>query len=185
MRIGLGSREPLCPAGPRHGSPCSRPPGSQRKRPRTPRHLGAFRGISSGGSQGAPGPFPLRTRLGASELLGTSRPADPRASGGSQGLLGRGLVPRGWEAQGAPRALRSRRDRRWTGGPGPGAYRPGGPWGSAALVTLRKRRGPRAPLGSEGPPGATGARGSEGAPNGAPEGPSEGLRGAPGVRGPP
>ena len=100
--IAPGPREPqahkvevqgaLGPAGPGHGSPCG-PPGSRRKRPRTPRHLGA-----SGGPQGVPGPFPSRTRLeafggpriswgpaalGAREPPGRPRDCAPRKGGGS------------------------------------------------------------------------------------------------------
>ena len=44
----------LDPAGPGHGRP-SGPPRSRRKKPRTPRHLGAFRGPSGG-----PGSFSLK-----------------------------------------------------------------------------------------------------------------------------
>ena len=45
----MGSRWALGPVGPGHGSPLG-PLGARRKKPQTPRHLGAFRGRPSGGS---------------------------------------------------------------------------------------------------------------------------------------
>ena len=91
--IGPGA---LGPAGPGHGSPCGSP-GSRRRRPRTPRHQGAFVG-----PQGAPSPFPSRPRLGTS--------GGPRSSGGPAALGDRG-PPKG------PRTPR----------PVPGPKGPGGP----------------------------------------------------------
>ena len=66
----------LGPAGPGHGSPCGSP-GSRRRRPRTPRHQGAFVG-----PQGAPSPFPSRLRLGTS--------GGPQSSWGPAALGDRG-----------------------------------------------------------------------------------------------
>ena len=104
----------------------------------------------SGGPQGAPGPFPSRPRLGASGSPRSSwGPAALGASGvvegpggdprGPRDTLGRGLGPRGREDpdSGGPK---ERRGPCALGGTaaGPGAPgrgpRPGGPWGSAALV---------------------------------------------------
>ena len=84
----------LGPAGPGHGSPCC-PPGSRRKRPRTPKHLGAFRGPSKGpgyfslthpprglwGPRSSWGPAVLGAPAGAAGARGSS---DHR--GGLQGL---------------------------------------------------------------------------------------------------
>ena len=117
MRIGLGFLEPFVLLARDMGALADLR-GRKEKGPEPPGTWGAFRGPSGG-----PGSFsfthPPQGLWGPLELLGTCRPADPRAPGGPQGR--RGLDPRGRGAQGAPGALRSRRDRRWTGGPGPGA----------------------------------------------------------------
>ena len=122
MRIGLRSRKPFILLARDMGALADLR-GRKEKGPEPPGTWGPsgdlFRGLSGG-----PGSFsfthPPRDLWGPPELLGTSRPADPRASGGPTGTPGSG--PEGPGAQGAPGALRSRRDRRWTGGPGPEAY---------------------------------------------------------------
>ena len=165
--------------------------GVQRKRPRNPRHLGAFRGISSRGSQGAPGPFPSRTRLGASGGPQSSwGPAALRTRGppgGPQGRRGLGPRGRGPKERRGPCALGGT-----AAGPGaPGRWpKSGGPWDSAVPVinppgastggTGGSPRAPGAPLRMQGHGGPRALRGPPGGPGWQPGGPLAGPGEPPG-----
>ncbi len=155
--IGLGSREPWVLLARDMGALAALW-GREGKGPEPPGNWGP-----SGGPQGAPGPFPSRPRLGASgsprsswgpaalgALRGRRGPEGPRDPG--RGTLGRGLGPRGREDpdSGGPKERRAPCALGGTAAEA-GGPRPGGPWGSAALVTLRERRGPWGPP-TPGPP---------------------------------